>query len=68
MKLVHICSFVEKKGSAIVNGRNYRWEFHRWLGPTFLRADGRPLKHQPGERHPVWEAFQKWFDKHYPEE
>ena len=48
------------EGSAVVNGRKYRWEFHEYCGPCFLRKDGEPLARQPGEHHPVWPEFSKW--------
>ena len=47
-------------GSAIVNGREWRWEFHRYLGPTFLKQDGEPRKKFPSEKHPVWDVFEAW--------
>jgi hypothetical protein len=50
------------EGSAVVNGREYRWEFHEYCGPLFLRKDGEPLVNQPGEKHPVWAEFSKWYD------
>ena len=56
-----VCSFDDATGEARVNGRTYRWEFHDYLGPTFLKADwDTPLVRQPGEKHPVWDAFDKW--------
>lgn len=48
------------EGSAVVNGRTYRWEFHEFCGPLFVRKDGEPLVNQPGEHHPVWAEFAKW--------
>lgn len=35
-------------------------EFHTRFGPIFLRKDGEPLAKQPGERNPVWKAFNLW--------
>lgn len=57
-----VCSFVEATGSAVVNGKEWRWEFHKFCGPTFLCKNGEPLKNQPGEKHPVWEAFNDWLE------
>lgn len=54
------------EGSAIVNGRLWRWEFHEYCGPTFLRKDGEARKHIPKENHPVWDAFEKWLKKYRP--
>lgn len=59
-----VCSFVDATGSAVVDGREYRWEFHHYCGPTFLRKDGQPLKNQPGEKHPVWDVFHDWLEVH----
>lgn len=47
-------------GECIIAGKVWRWDFHHYLGPTFLRKDGAPLTHQPGERHPVWDKFAEW--------
>lgn len=53
-------SFIDATGSATVNGKEYRWEFHEYLGPTFIGKRGEPLKWQPGSRHPVWTVFHQW--------
>lgn len=50
------------EGSAMVGKRKYRWTFHKYLGPTFLRADGEILKMQPKEDHPIWPEFYKWLE------
>jgi hypothetical protein len=43
------------------NGKIWRWEFHEWMGPSFLRKDWETfLKRQPGEGSPAWEVFNKW--------
>ena len=52
------------EGSANIGGKKYRWEFHEYLGPTFLRKDGEPLVRQPSEKHPVWKEFDKWLVKY----
>ncbi|MEY5061066.1 MAG: hypothetical protein RIS45_987 [Planctomycetota bacterium] len=57
-----VCTFIDATGSATVRGKKWRWEFHHFLGPTFVRANGEPLTKQPGERHPVWEAFYDWYE------
>lgn len=44
----------------LADGRRFRFDWHRYLGPTFLGADGEPLARQPGERHPLWPAFTAW--------
>lgn len=48
------------KGQAKVGRRTYRWSFHHYMGPLFLRKNGQPLKCQPGRKHPVWPRFDKW--------
>lgn len=52
------------EGSAVVAGRTYRWEYHEYCGPCFIRRDGEPLVNQPGEHHPVWPAFYQWLDRY----
>ena len=51
-------------GSAKVNGRTRRWEWHDYLGPIFMRADGEPCKIPPGEHNPVWPHFEKWLTEY----
>jgi hypothetical protein len=63
---VGFIDYHDGEGSAVVNGREYRWEHHEYCGPTFLRKDGEPMKRQPGEHHPVWEAFNRWFKEYRP--
>jgi len=50
-------------GEAVVNGRVWRWDFHRYLGPCFLRKDGEPRKCQCPTNPAVWTAFGKWVDQ-----
>lgn len=57
--LIHVCG-AEAQGSAMVGKRRYRWEFHAYCGPIFVRADGEPLAKQPGEGHRVWAKFEEW--------
>lgn len=52
------------EGSAVVNGRPIRWEFHEYMGPLFIRADGEPMKRQPSEHHGVWPHFEAWLPKY----
>jgi hypothetical protein len=44
----------------IEDGRVFKFDWHRYLGPTFLKKNGDPLERQPGERHPVWNDFAIW--------
>lgn len=61
MRIGNMCiDYHDGEGSAVVNGREWRWEFHEYCGPTFLRKDGEPLKRFPSEKHPVWDEFDKW--------
>ena len=53
-------------GEARIGNRLYRWDFDDYCGPTFVRADGEPLKRQPGPRHKVWKAFGEWLDAQPP--
>lgn len=52
--------YADGEGQAVVNGRVWRWEFHEYCGPTFLRADGEPRKCQCPTVEAVWRAFEKW--------
>lgn len=52
--------YSDGEGSATIKGRTYRWDWHEYLGPTFIRADGEALKRQPGASHPVWPHFDEW--------
>ncbi len=47
-------------GEAVVNGRTWRWSFHHYCGPLWLRKDGEPLKCQCPTSKAVWTAFQRW--------
>ena len=48
-----------------IAGKKWRWEFHNYLGPTFLKADWEtPLVHQPNENHPVWDRFNEWLKQY----
>ena len=44
-------------------GQVWRFDWHRYLGPTFLRRDGEPRKKYPGMRCPMWRAFDAWMDQ-----
>lgn len=55
-----IVTVPDAHGECVVAGKKWRWEYHWFGGPTFVRADGEPLARQPGERHPVWDRFADW--------
>jgi hypothetical protein len=57
------CSHAGFDGAAVVNGKRWAWEFSPRFGPLYLRKDGEPMERQPSEKHPVWDAFDKWFKK-----
>ena len=45
-----------------VNGRVWRFDFDKWMGPLWLRKDGCERKCQsPGKA--VWKAFERWAKK-----
>ncbi len=52
----------EAYGQATVSGKLWRWEFHRYLGPTFLRKDGEPRANQNPPKA-VWTAFERWLKR-----
>lgn len=56
---VFLDSFVDGEGSAKVNGRTWRWEYHDYLGINFVDKRGNGIK-EPNEKHPVWDIIDKW--------
>jgi hypothetical protein len=42
------------------DGTEYRFDWHDYCGPTFVNKRGEPLARQPGERNPMWKAFNAW--------
>jgi len=42
------------------NGKRYRFEWHHYLGPTFVRKDDEPFAKYPSQRHPMWHSFNTW--------
>jgi hypothetical protein len=47
-----------------VNGRVWRFDFDRHLGPTWLKKNGEDRKCQNPNKA-VWKAFGKWFDQYH---
>lgn len=45
------------------NGRVYRFEWHKFCGPLFVRKDDEPLARFPSERNPMWDYFGMWIDQ-----
>lgn len=58
--------FCDAEGSAKVGNRIWRWEFHEFLGPTFVDKKGNSVN-SPSEHSPVWNAFNDWLWKYYTE-
>jgi hypothetical protein len=52
--------YADAFGSAVVNGTEWRWEFHRYLGPLWLKKDGEPRACQCPTIPAVWDAFDEW--------
>lgn len=52
--------YADGEGSAVIDGRTWRWEFHEYCGPLWLRADGLGRKCQCPTNPKVWAAFAKW--------
>lgn len=63
MKMI-VCSLIDAEGSCKIAGKEWRWEFHEYLGPTFVTKAGEPLKNQPSEKHPVWDRFSEWLTEY----
>lgn len=59
-----IVSVPDAYGQCVIGGKTWRWDFHWFCGPTFLRADGEPLTNQPRERHSVWDRFAEWLSEY----
>lgn len=47
-------------GETKINGRVWRWDWTNWGGPIFLNKDGSDKLRQPGPKHPVWKAVERW--------
>lgn len=52
--------FPDAFGQGRHKGKLYRWSFHDYLGPLFLRKDGEPLVRQPSATSGAWVAFGRW--------
>ena len=42
------------------NGREWRFDYHHYLGPSVLKANGDPRERQPGIKSSFWPAFSAW--------
>jgi len=55
--IVSVCDMPDNE--ITVDGRPWRFDFDRHLGPLWLKSDGTERKCQmPNKR--VWAAFEKW--------
>lgn len=59
MTLIHI-SWPGPVYSIDVGKRTYRFELHRYFGPTIIDRRGEPKVYQPPERSQFWPAFAAW--------
>lgn len=56
-----VCSLVDGEGQS-KDGR-WRWEFHDYLGPTFVTKTGK-MRNFPAVRNPVWKEFHAWLKEY----
>lgn len=54
--------YADGNGEVVVNGRKWRWDYHDYLGATFLRADGQLRKNQCPTSKAVWDAYREWLE------
>ncbi len=59
-----IVCVADAEGSAVVNGKPWRWEydFGKPYGPLFIKKDGSPRKNQNPSKA-VWDAFSAWLER-----
>lgn len=48
------------------NNRRWRFEDHRYCGPVAVDRNGDPLKEQPEDESPFWEAVECWYQQGKP--
>lgn len=58
---LHVCSFHDCSGSAMVGHRVVHWDFSYQFGPLFVSGEGVPWKNQPKSNSREWRAFETWF-------
>ena len=59
------CSHAQYRVELLVNHRTNRFEFNPQFGPIFMSSKWEPLKRQPTDKNPVWDAFEKWYDEKF---
>jgi hypothetical protein len=47
----------------VVNGRVWKFEYDRFLGPLWLKKSGEPRACQYPTNKAVWAAFAEWLEK-----
>ena len=57
--LVHGPEFVNQ--SISVGGRVWRFNFDKWFGPLWLKADGYTERKNQNPPKAVWRAFNRWY-------
>ena len=62
MKVIHI-SYGGPDRILYLNGKKFLFEDHQYCGPIVLGKDGDPLKNQPPESSPFWEAVSYWYQQ-----
>lgn len=50
----------------IVDGKEWRFDYDKHLGPHWMRKNGEPRSCQCPTNSKVWAAFDKWLSKHDP--
>lgn len=45
------------------HGKKWKFEDHRYCGPSVLGRNGDPLANQPPESSPFWEAVDCWYQQ-----
>ena len=43
--------------------RTWRWTLHKYMGPTWIDSHGNDRTCPINQRHPFWQAFNKWSEK-----
>ncbi len=59
--------YADGYGEAVINGRLWAWEFHEYLGPTFLKKNGDPRANTCPTVPAVWAAFNDWLKLYHQE-
>jgi hypothetical protein len=52
--------YADAYGEAMVRGTVWRWSYHEYLGPLWLKKDGSFRECQCPTNKAVWRAFDRW--------